>query len=64
MTTLTMTEAEANLLLNALYACVPTGGGSSQFSLYRKLAAAIDHKLDYQQVGYFQKVAHDEMIGE
>lgn len=56
-----LSQKEKEVIVAALHAAAPTGGGSTQFHLANKLANEWDIEVDYKQVGYFQKIAHGEL---
>lgn len=60
--TIELDYEEQQLLLAALLAVTPTGGGSPQFSLYNKIREGLDVVVeDDVQAGQLAKVAYEEI---
>lgn len=58
-------QVEKDLLVAALYAVSPTGGGSAPFSLARKLAKELNVNMEgegfQKMIGSLQMVAYNEV---
>lgn len=59
--TLTLTAKEAALVVHALLAASPTGGGSDAFTLARRAMSELNVIPDFRRVGDMQIVAHNEV---
>jgi hypothetical protein len=57
-----LTPAELVLIVNALHAVSPSGGGSATYHLANKIANAEQVTEDYRMQGHFQTIAHDEFV--
>lgn len=63
--TLNLSDAEMSLVMTALSAISPSGGGSAPFTLLRKLNAQTGAGFpDHQVLGRALKVAAQEFLGD
>lgn len=56
-----LTDAEKALIVHALRAVAPTGGGSRQYRLACKLAEAFGLEVDYLGIGLLMEIAYREV---
>lgn len=58
-----LSDAEMEIVLNAIAACAPSGGGSQQFTLFRKLSEGKAPR-DPATVVRYQRTAAQEFFGD
>jgi hypothetical protein len=57
-----MTQAEKSLIVHALHALAPSGGGSRQYHLACRLQSEFGIEIDWSEVGRLQTIAHQEIL--
>jgi hypothetical protein len=57
-----MTQAEKALIVHALHAIAPSGGGSRQYHLACKLQFEFKVEIDWSEVCRLQSIAHQEIL--